>query len=155
MPGRALEPDQTPPPAAVSMVAPPPPSASAAVPSRRGRLAPAPLVVGAAPPGLDRQRWRDLRRGRLRPERSLDLHGSRAEAAHRAVHSFLEAAVADGLRCVAIITGKGSSAEGGVLRRELPHWLNAPELRPLLLGLAHPHGANAGAVHLLLRRRRP
>ena len=46
---------------------------------------------------------------------------------------FLAEAQADGLRCVAIVTGKGSSAEGGVLRRELPHWLNAPDLRPLLL----------------------
>ncbi|WP_309139453.1 Smr/MutS family protein [Siccirubricoccus sp. G192] len=65
---------------------------------------------------------------------------------------FLAEAQADGLRCIAIVTGKGSSLEGGVLRRELPHWLNAPELRGLLLGAAHPHQANPGAVHLLLRR---
>jgi DNA-nicking Smr family endonuclease len=58
------------------------------------------------------------------------------------------------VRCVAVVTGKGSTPEGGVLRRELPHWLNAPDLRPLLLGAAHPHAANPGAVHLLLRRRR-
>jgi DNA-nicking Smr family endonuclease len=40
-----------------------------------------------------------------------------------------------------------------VLRRELPHWLNAPELRGRILAAAHPHAANTGAVHLLLRRR--
>jgi DNA-nicking Smr family endonuclease len=41
-----------------------------------------------------------------------------------------------------------------VLRRELPHWLNAPALRPLILALAHPHRANTGAVHVLLRRKK-
>jgi DNA-nicking Smr family endonuclease len=70
------------------------------------------------------------------------------------VRAFLAEAQADGLRCVAVITGRGSTPEGGVLRRELPHWLNAPDLRRIVLGAAHPHKANTGAVHLLLRRRR-
>jgi len=55
---------------------------------------------------------------------------------------------------VAVITGRGSSPEGGVLRRELPHWLNAPDIRRMLLAAAHPHAANTGAVHLMLRRRK-
>lgn len=106
------------------------------------------------PAGIDRRRWDDLRRGRLRPERTLDLHGRRAAEAHAAVRAFLTAAHASGLRCVAIVTGKGTGEAGGVLRRELPHWLNAPDLRALILAMAHPHGGNYGAVHLLLRRRR-
>jgi DNA-nicking Smr family endonuclease len=39
-----------------------------------------------------------------------------------------------------------------VIRRELPLWLNLPELRPLVLAAAYPHPANPGAVRLLLRR---
>jgi len=109
------------------------------------------LAVGTPSGGIDKRRWRDLSRGRTRPERLLDLHGRRVQDAHAAVRGFLLSAQADGLRCVAIVTGKGG-AEGGVLRRELPHWLNAPDLRPLLLGAAHPHPSNPGAVHLLLRR---
>jgi len=112
------------------------------------------LSPNALPPDLDRRRWNDLRRGRIRPERTLDLHGRRATEAHAEVRAFVLAAHAAGLRCVAIVTGKGSGEAGGVLRRELPHWLNAPEMRGLILALAHPHGANVGAVHLLLRRRR-
>jgi DNA-nicking Smr family endonuclease len=111
-------------------------------------------VVNAPPAGLDDRRWRDLRRGKIRAERTLDLHGRYVQEAHGAVRAFLADAYADGLRCVAVITGRGSSPEGGVLRRELPHWLNAPDLRRILLGAAHPHSANTGAVHLLLRRRR-
>lgn len=125
------------------------------------QVAPAPrvatmaeLAVGVAPGGLDRKRWDQLRRGRLVPERTLDLHGRRAEEAHRAVTGFIAASWAEGRRCVAIVTGKGSGETGGVLRRELPHWLNAPGLRGMILALAHPHSANTGAVHVLLRRKK-
>jgi DNA-nicking Smr family endonuclease len=112
------------------------------------------VQVGQPPAGLDRSRWRDLHRGRTRPERTLDLHGRRAQDAYHAVRAFLHDAQADGLRCVAVVTGKGPMPEGGVLRREFPHWLNAPDLRHMVLGAAYPHSANQGAVHLLLRRRR-
>ncbi|MBR0681256.1 Smr/MutS family protein [Roseomonas eburnea] len=149
LPGRELppEPAATPVPVVAAPVVPP-----AAPP--RAVWAPPAIAVNAPPSGLDDRRWRDLRRGRIKPERTLDLHGRRAQEAHAAVHAFLADAYADGLRCVAVITGRGSSAEGGVLRRELPHWLNAPDLRRILLGAAHPHRANTGAVHLLLRRQR-
>lgn len=133
-------------PSVTVVPAPPPP------PRAAPRSPPAPIAVGHVPPGLDNRRWTALRRGRLKPERTLDLHGRRAQEAHDAVTRFIANAVTDGLRCVAIVTGKGSSAEGGVLRRELPHWLNAPALRGMLLAAAHPHRANTGAVHLLLRR---
>ncbi len=133
-------------------VAPPPPVPAPPPPPR-----PAPLPelsVGVAPGGVDRRRWDALRRGRLAPERTLDLHGRRAEEAHQAVTRFIAQAQAQGLRCVAIVTGKGTGETGGVLRRELPHWLNAPALRPMILAVAHPHSANTGAVHVLLRRRK-
>ena len=115
---------------------------------------PPPIQVNVTPAGLDDKRWRALRRGRMKPERTLDLHGRRAQEAHDAVRGFLADAFTDGLRCVAVITGRGSSPEGGVLRRELPHWLNAPDMRRMLLAAAHPHAANTGAVHLMLRRRK-
>lgn len=136
--------------------APPPPPVpvpvAAIAPPKPRRVTPAPPIeVNAAPGGIEARRWRELTRGRTRPQRVLDLHGQRAQDAHAAVRHFLHAARADGLRCVAIVTGKGG-LEGGVLRRELPHWLNAPDLRPLLLGAAHASSVNPGALHLLLRR---
>lgn len=133
-------------------ITPPPRPAEPPPPVPKPRLPPPEISVGAQPSGLDAKRWRDLRRGTMRPERKLDLHGMTAARAHQAVENFLRMCHADGTRVVCIVTGKGSSTEGGVLKRELPHWLNAPHLRPLILGAAHPHKANAGAVHLLLRR---
>ena len=153
LPGRELPPESPAPHAPAPAAAPPPP-APPPPPPASPRWSPPDIAVNAPPAGLDDRRWRDLRRGRIRPERTLDLHGRRAQDAHGAVRAFLADAYADGLRCVAVITGRGSSPEGGVLRRELPHWLNAPDLRRVLLGAAHPHSANTGAVHLLLRRRR-
>jgi DNA-nicking Smr family endonuclease len=56
------------------------------------------------------------------------------------------------VRVVEIITGHGAGEAGGVLKREVPLWLNLPNLRPFILGAAHPHIRNTGAVRLLLRK---
>jgi DNA-nicking Smr family endonuclease len=107
------------------------------------------VEVGSPPPGLDKSSWRKFRSGESRASRILDLHGMTAARAHHATLQFLQNAHAEQLRVVEIITGKGE-----VLVRELPHWLNAPQLRPLILALAHPHAANTGSVRILLRRNR-
>jgi DNA-nicking Smr family endonuclease len=136
-------------PAAAPLVAvspaPPPPVA-------RKRAA---VVIGEPPgDGLDKATWRRLRGGRLTPERTLDLHGMTAQRAFHALHALLVHAQAEQLRCVEVITGRGSGEGGGVIRRELPHWLNLPSLRPFVLAAVHPHPANPGATRILLRRTR-
>jgi DNA-nicking Smr family endonuclease len=136
-----------------AMSPPPPASRSPLPPPPRPHPAP-PLDVGATPAGLDGSTWNRFRAGRVAPVRTLDLHGRTAQRAFHALHAFLNAAHADRVRCVEVITGRGSAEGGGVLRRELPIWLNLPELRPLVLAAAHPHPANSGAVRLLLRRLR-
>jgi DNA-nicking Smr family endonuclease len=108
-----------------------------------------PVAVDLPPPGLDRASWKKFRKPVARPDRTLDLHGMTAARAHHAVSQFVLQAHGEKLRVIEIITGKGE-----VLLRELPHWLNAPQLRPLILALAHPHAANTGSVRVLLRRQR-
>lgn len=124
------------------------------LPARRPPMPPprpAEIAVGAPAAGLDSASWERLRRGRMRPQRKLDLHGRTAQAAFAAFEHFIASARADGLRCVEIVTGRGAG-EGGVLRRELPHWINLPHIRGSILAAAYPHQANVGAVLLLLRR---
>ncbi len=154
LPGRAVAPVAAP-------VPEPAPAAEAPVavevgPRRTARTpaqVPA-LAVGDNPGGVDRATWQRLRTGKLAPARTLDLHGRTAERAFHALAGFLRAAQADGVRCVEVITGRGAGEAGGVIRREFPHWLNRPDLRPLVLAASHPHPANPGSVRVLLRRAR-
>ena len=111
-----------------------------------------PLQIGAHPPGVDNATWARFRTGKTPALRTLDLHGRTAQRAYVALHVFLGRAHADRVRCVEVITGRGAGETGGVIRRELPLWLNLSELRPLVLAAAHPHAANPGSVRLLLRR---
>lgn len=110
------------------------------------------LEIGVRRPGLDDTSWRGLVSGRWRPQRRLDLHGQIAQTAFYRLHTFLLQARADNVRCVEIITGLGSGANGGILRRELPLWLGRADLRRFILAVVHPHAANQGAVRILLRR---
>lgn len=107
------------------------------------------LEINATPGGVDKSTWAKFRAQKTRVQARLDLHGHTVARAHCEVLRFLEMAVVAELRCVEIITGNGES-----LARELPHWLNAPAVRPFILGLAHPHARNSGSVRVLLRRRR-
>ena len=134
-------------PASPKPAAPPPPAANTA---RR----PAQLVTGEHPAGLDKSSWNRFRTGKLPAARTLDLHGRTAQSAFHALERFLHAAHAEELRCVEIITGRGAGENGGVIRRELPHWLNLPTLRPLVLAASHPHERNTGSTRLLLRRKK-
>jgi DNA-nicking Smr family endonuclease len=141
-------------------------SAAVAWPGKRSAAAavvqPAPLGVGAQPPGVDAASWQRFRRGQLASARKLDLHGLTAQQAFHALRTFLRMAQSEGLRCVEVVTGRGNGEHGGVLRRELALWLNLPDIRPMVLAAVHPHTssamhshmANPGSVRLLLRRPR-
>jgi DNA-nicking Smr family endonuclease len=111
-----------------------------------------PLTVGHQPGGIDSATWQRFRTGKLIASRRLDLHGMTAQRAFHALVSFIRSAHAEQARCVEVVTGRGTGDSGGVIRREFPHWLNLPEIRPLILGAAHPHALNPGSVRLILRR---
>jgi DNA-nicking Smr family endonuclease len=108
-------------------------------------------LTTAAAPGLDRRSAERLRRGARRIEARLDLHGMTQAEAHRALDEFLALADAAGQRCVLVITGKG-----GVLRAGVPRWINEQPSRSRVLAVmpAQPKDGGAGALYILLRRRR-
>lgn len=143
-------------PPATAAPAEPAPAVAATVAAGPRKLARgAEVEIGLAPGGVDKASWRRLSRGQLAPDRTLDLHGRTVQRAYIALQTFIVSAQADGLRCVEVITGRGLvDGTTGAIRRELPHWLNQHPLRGMILGAAHPHPANTGAVRLLLRRSR-
>lgn len=146
--------------------APSPPSApaksaasarSVAAPPAPRRPAPPELAPGTVA-GIDRRTAERLKRGQLAVEATLDLHGQTQAEAHRAVEAFLARCQSAGKRCVLIITGRGHRHEdGGVLRRNLPLWLNERTNRARILAIAtaQPKHGGAGALYLLLKRQRP
>ncbi len=141
------------PAAALDQAAPGPPARpKVAAQASKPRMAASPLSVGTQPGGIDKATWRKFQSGKLIAVRTLDLHGMTANRAFHALLTFLRSAHADQVRCVEVVTGRGSGETGGVIRREFPHWLNLPEIRPLILGAAHPHALNTGSVRLILRR---
>ena len=121
------------------------------------REPPVPLGPGAAP-GLDKRTAQRLRRGQIRIEGRIDLHGMTRVEAYRNLSDFLKSSAAGGRRCVLVITGKGLSqgAGSGILRAEFPGWLNEPALRPLILSFApaQPRDGGGGAFYVYLRRDR-
>jgi DNA-nicking Smr family endonuclease len=134
------------------------------------RPAPPPPAAGAgpwAPAGLDKRNAERLRRGQMTIEGRLDLHGHTQADAHRAAHAFVAASQRAGRRCVLIITGKGGARDkvdagfmpdrdSGVLRRNLPRWLDETPVRHMVLRLqtARPQHGGEGAYYVLLRRKR-
>jgi DNA-nicking Smr family endonuclease len=131
---------------------------SNAVPSRRARSGPKPSAP-AAP--LDSRLKQRLARGTEHVEARLDLHGRTQAEAHAALLRFLRRAQGQGVRIVLVITGKGarsdeSSRAQGVLRRQVPIWLQLPEFRPYVVGFGEAHVSHGGegALYVRVRRRR-
>lgn len=124
-----------------------------------------------APPALanfDQRALRRIARGRNEIEARIDLHGLRQNEAHHRLRTFVLDAHARGLRAVLVITGKGASGargdaqaddgrrERGVIRRNVPLWLEEPELRAVVVSFAQAHARHGGdgALYVHLRRRR-
>lgn len=137
-------------PAGAARAGPPAPARPAADVS-------APDISHGRAAGFDRRSAERLRRGRLPIEGRLDLHGStQAMAAERLVE-FIAGAATAGKRCVLVITGKGlGQGGGGVLRDQVPRWLNQPPNRGRILAFdyAQPRDGGSGALYVLLKRRR-
>ena len=106
--------------------------------------------------GIDRRSSERLHRGRLPIEGKLDLHGMTQAAAAERLAAFIERGEAAGKRCLLVITGKGL-AGGGILRDQVPRWLNLPPNRGRVLAFdyARPQHGGSGALYVLLKRRRP
>lgn len=149
-------PESHPQPSAPSKPAKPAPPQPAAPKPRSG---PPPLAP------IERRLKRDLSRGSASADGVIDLHGMTQAQAHGALRGFLAHSQARGAKLVIVITGKGQSKplgptplwhdEPGVLRRVVPHWLRAPELRSIVLGFeeAGPGHGGSGALYVRLRRR--
>jgi DNA-nicking Smr family endonuclease len=120
----------------------------------------------AGPVEIERRKARRIARGAEEIDARLDLHGMTQDEAHRALTHFIHRCQAQSLKTVLVITGKGgaggelssgpASRARGVLRQNVPRWLNEPLLAALVIGYSAAsvrHGGD-GALYVRLRRRR-
>ena len=146
-------------------IEPPPVEAAAAPEPERRRASPAPKALRPLPLApLEKRLKKQLARGRSAIDQSIDLHGMTQAQAHQALRGFLVYAQAQGDRLVLVVTGKGAPKatelhssrfdEPGVLRRIVPHWLHAPDMRAIVLGFEEAGRAHGGSGALYVRLRR-
>jgi DNA-nicking Smr family endonuclease len=121
-------------------------------------------IIPHAVPNMDRRNFDRLRKGRMKVEAKLDLHGMTLTEAHPALSGFVRKAHQDGKRLLLVITGKGKTGtddgvmprQRGLLRHQVPQWLNQSPLSPLILQVvpAQQRDGGQGALYVYLRRSR-
>lgn len=112
--------------------------------------------------GIDKATLKRFKKEEFAIEAVLDLHGLTEDIAFEKVDNFIPQCYNQGKRCIVIITGKGLSIHEnddiftpkGVLRKQVPQWLNMPRLRGMILVYKHPSErlGGQGALYILLRR---
>lgn len=129
------------------------------------KLKPRPLVLPAPKPapvkttlpdlsagtaaGVDLATVRKLKRGKMAVTGRLDLHGHTQDEAYSELGHFLAAMQGPTSRMVLVITGKS-----GVLRRQVPGWLNASPNRARVLSFTQARASDGGdgALYVLVRK---
>lgn len=118
----------------------------------------------SSPVHMDRKAFGRLKRGKLKPEARIDLHGMTLAQAHPALTGFILRSASAGHRLVLVITGKGKPRDDGgpiptkfgVLRHQVPQWLSMAPLGSLVLQVSASHVRHGGdgAYYVYLRRPR-
>ena len=102
---------------------------------------------------IDKNKLSLLKRGKIKPEKILDLHGLTSVEAKTKAIEFTKINFNLGLRLLLIITGKGKikindlnrgELKPGVLRKSLKSWLYESDLRPYILGIISSHISHGG-----------
>jgi DNA-nicking Smr family endonuclease len=108
---------------------------------------------GYAAAGVRREQVRQLKRGEIPVERTLDLHGCTVEEALGRLRQFVAGCRRAGVRCIRVIHGSGthSPSRAGVLRdRVWEHLTRRNDV--LIVEFAPLRDGGQGAACVLLRK---
>ena len=162
-------------PARVPPIAPPsvrPPKPASRAPAAPG----APRKPSSLPPPrrshqaatLDSHWERRLRKGHVRPDMSIDLHGHTLASAQALLNEAIGRGLIRGARVLLVVAGRlrpgadrlpqmhGEPRPRGAIRASLADWLAASPHADQIVALrpAHISHGGAGAVYVILRRER-
>ncbi|MCI5060115.1 MAG: Smr/MutS family protein [Alphaproteobacteria bacterium] len=114
---------------------------------------------------IDKKTKDKIRKGQIKIDRKIDLHGMTQGEAFAALNDFVSSAIDRGDRLLLVITGKGKSGSTakdwltpaqGILKTCVPEWLRSGPYQNSILEVipaAPQHGGN-GAYYVYLRRQR-
>ncbi|MCP4355193.1 MAG: hypothetical protein GY793_06095 [Proteobacteria bacterium] len=101
---------------------------------------------------VDKRILNKLKRGQIRYQGVLDLHGLTLENAKQRLCVFLQNSYNQNKRCVLVVHGKGMSEKSkiGKIKNQIPFWL---EEMPFILSFcsAVPKDGGTGALYILLK----
>ncbi|PCI33096.1 MAG: hypothetical protein COB54_04960 [Alphaproteobacteria bacterium] len=110
-----------------------------------------------------------LRRGKIRPEGRIDLHGMSEDRAFAALSHYVEEAHRRGKRFILVITGKGGlksdlgtsshsdyERQRGILKTNVPRWLSQGHLATRIVSYYAANTAHGGdgALYVILKSQR-
>lgn len=141
----------------------PAPKAAAKPPARQApaepKREPARTLPGTT---LDGSWDRQLSRGLVSPDSTIDLHGHNLGSAYALLDSALDRSIRAGDRLILLVTGKPPRAESerpharGAIRAAVGDWLAGSRHAASIAAVrgAHPRHGGAGALYIVLRRPR-
>ena len=144
---------------AAALAAPP----ALRVPPPPARVRPAPPRVAPAANTLDAGWDKRIAKGALSPDVTIDLHGHTLASAHARLEHGLAAAIRHEARVILLITGRPVQdnprmppTQRGVIRASVSDWLAVSAYGHQIAAVrnAHPRHGGAGALYLVLRRKR-
>ena len=112
---------------------------------------------------IDKGKLSLLKKGRIRPEKILDLHGFKSFEAKRKSIEFIKYNYFLGFRLLLIITGKGKNStnelfenknKSGIIKKSLKSWLLESETSSIILGIIPSHKSHGGdgAFYIYLKK---
>lgn len=141
--------------------APPPRTTAPKLPKSRQNPPEAGPRRTAAGTTLDASWDRRLARGQVAPDLVVDLHGHNLATAYDLLDRKLDQAIVAGLRLVLLVTGRPPRDDRrpiarGAIRAAVGDWLAASRHagRIAAVRAAHPRHGGAGALYIVLRRKR-
>tara|TARA_B100000989_G_scaffold43301_1_gene27580 strand:+ start:1485 stop:2003 length:519 start_codon:yes stop_codon:yes gene_type:complete len=119
------------------------------------------LNINKETKNVDKTLIKKVKKGIIKPESTLDLHGDRFIQAEKNTYDFIIRSFNLKKRLVLIITGKGKRLEvesgwkgTGILNESMPKWLNSSELKNYILWFdtATPNIGGNGAFLVYLKK---
>ena len=117
-------------------------------------------MAASTPNTLDGSWDRQIGKGAIIPDISVDLHGQGLSSAYARLDGALEQAISQKMRVILLVTGKArthdrTSGEGrGAIAAVVRDWLGASRHSASISAVrnAHPRHGGAGALYIVLKR---